>query len=211
MMKHIFKHKYIYSTFLLFIFFLLNPLNVFCAGDSLLSSDSFSSYYDTHNMKDIDATLSELNRQMIKLKGRLLLFGEGIVYSISQGAPVQINLNTYFPHGDFVPKKIAVYIDGFKLNIPGSTSLAKAKDMIFNGPIVPGKHSVEVYVLLQTSGFLGIGEGKNYNFTATGTLDARPGVFTHLDIVCIDTGKGDTPARTSVKFEQSVRQPPGIK
>jgi len=161
-------------------------------------------------MDNINASIANLNRELLRLKGRLLLFGEGIVYSLSKGAPVQINISTYFPHGDLVPKKISVYVDGFKLPLKKNGSLASIKDTLFSGALVPGRHSVEVYILFHTSGFLGIGRGKDYNFTASGVLDAKPGMLTHLNIVCLDTGKGNTPERPRVNFEQSFRKPPGI-
>ncbi|MCL4557958.1 MAG: hypothetical protein M1491_04910 [Deltaproteobacteria bacterium] len=178
---------------------------------SLLSDDRFTSYYNENKVGDIDASLSELNRQMLAMKGRLLLFGEGIVYSLSQGAPVQITLDTSFPHNDLVPEKVSVYVDGFKLSVPHTGSLSNAKDVLFNGALVPGKHNIEVYMLLKTSGLFGIGTGKDYNFTASGVLDARPDMMTHLDLVCIDTGKGDIPERPNIKFEQSFRAPSGVK
>ncbi len=184
------------------------------AGDrkkSLLSDDRFTSYYNKNNVGDIDASLSELNRQMLAMKGRLLLFGEGIVYSLSQGAPVQIALDTSFPHNDLVPEKISVYVDGFKLPPLHEGSLSNTKEVLFNGALVPGKHSVEVYMMLQTSGLFGLGTGKNFNVSVSGVLDAKPDMMTHLDLLCFDKGKGDIPERPGVKFQQSFRAPPGIQ
>ena len=184
-------------------------------------SSSSSAAVDRTSLGDHQALLTSFHSRIDEIEGRIAV-SEGLVATLKENALGSVIARTYavIEHrnemGSGFELESAVYtLDGgtifTKENVDGTLDAQRAFEL-YNGPITPGQHTIEVSLLFRgkSAGVFTYLEGYKYKINSKYALDVPEGKSTRLAIVAYerDDITMETEDRLSVRYDVEIGSGP---
>ncbi len=193
--------------FFMLNFLLLGSFPVHAEEEVKTSEDSFNI-----KIKSLEERVNELKEKIFRSKARLMLLRETVLDGVISGAKANITHRNEMG-GVFVLEQVAYSLDGSsifsKVDVDGD--LANREEFeVFNGNIVPGNHSISVYLVYRGHGYgiFSYLSGYKFRIRSSYSFTAEEGKLTSVKIVGFEKGgiTTDLKDRPSVRFDVDVKK-----
>tara|TARA_B100001093_G_scaffold56577_1_gene47874 strand:- start:78 stop:770 length:693 start_codon:yes stop_codon:yes gene_type:complete len=178
------------------------------------ASTPSSSADDAYKVKlnDLQGRVNELKEKIFRTKTRLAILKESILSTSIAGAEAQL-IHRNEMGASFNLEKIIYSLDGtpIKTKIDKEGDLADQKEIqIFDGPIVPGNHTISVVMIYRGNGFGIFSYLRGYVFTlrSSHTFHAEEGKRVQVKIIGYEKGGMTTDLRDKpdIRFERTLAE-----
>ena len=156
--------------------------------------------------------MNELKEKIFRTKTRLAILKESILSTSIAGAEAQL-IHRNEMGSSFNLEKIIYSLDGspIKTKIDQNGDLADQKELqIFDGPIVPGNHTVSVVMIYRGNGFGIFSYLRGYVFTlrSSHTFVAEEGKRVRVKVIGYEKGGMTTDLRDKpdIRFERTLAE-----
>lgn len=161
-------------------------------------------------IKDLETRVNELKEKIFRSKTRLAILKESVLASSIAGAEAQI-VHRNEMGSTFRLEKVVYSLDGApifsRVDVDGDLD-GQEEVEIFNGPIVPGNHTVSVVMVYRGHGFGIFSYLSGYQFTLrdSHTFRAEEGKRLRLKVVAFERGgiTTDLKDRPYIRFEPQI-------
>jgi hypothetical protein len=160
----------------------------------------------TVRLRDLEDRINRLKEQIFRSKARLSLLAETVLDRKIAGAKATISFRNEMG-SSFKLNKATVLLDGgpiFNKSDEGGNLADREVIDLFDGPVMPGDHTVSVVLLYQGHGYGIFSYLKGYSFKtrSSRTFTVSEGKAIKLDIVGYEKGGVTTPLeeRPAVRF-----------
>ncbi|MGC6416624.1 MAG: dihydrolipoamide acetyltransferase [Bradymonadia bacterium] len=179
-------------------------------GLSKASANADKAYESKLN--DLQGRVNELKEKIFRTKTRLAILKESILSTSIAGAEAQL-IHRNEMGSSFNLEKIIYSLDGspIKTKIDQNGDLADQKELqIFDGPIVPGNHTVSVVMIYRGNGFGIFSYLRGYVFTlrSSHTFVAEEGKRVRVKVIGYEKGGMTTDLRDKpdIRFERTLAE-----
>ena len=179
-------------------------------GLSQASANADKAYESKLN--DLQGRVNELKEKIFRTKTRLAILKESILSTSIAGAEAQL-IHRNEMGSSFNLEKIIYSLDGspIKTKIDQNGDLADQKELqIFDGPIVPGNHTVSVVMIYRGNGFGIFSYLRGYVFTlrSSHTFVAEEGKRVRVKVIGYEKGGMTTDLRDKpdIRFERTLAE-----
>ena len=163
-------------------------------------------------LNDLQGRVNELKEKIFRTKTRLAILKESILSTSIAGAEAQL-IHRNEMGSSFNLEKIIYSLDGspIKTKIDQNGDLADQKELqIFDGPIVPGNHTVSVVMIYRGNGFGIFSYLRGYVFTlrSSHTFVAEEGKRVRVKVIGYEKGGMTTDLRDKpdIRFERTLAE-----
>jgi hypothetical protein len=170
---------------------------------------------DAYRMKitDLQGRVDELKEKIFRTKTRLAILKESILSTTIAGAEARL-VHRNEMGSSFNLEKVIYSLDGTPIfsKVDADGDLGDQKELqIFDGPIVPGNHTVSVVMVYRGNGFGIFSYLRGYVFTlrSSHTFHAEEGKRIQVKIVGYEKGgiSTDLKDRPDIRFENVLSNP----
>ena len=179
-------------------------------GLSKASANADKAYESKLN--DLQGRVNELKEKIFRTKTRLAILKESILSTSIAGAEAQL-IHRNEMGSSFNLEKIIYSLDGspIKTKIDQNGDLADQRELqIFDGPIVPGNHTVSVVMIYRGNGFGIFSYLRGYVFTlrSSHTFVAEEGKRVRVKVIGYEKGGMTTDLRDKpdIRFERTLAE-----
>ncbi|MEE2757521.1 MAG: dihydrolipoamide acetyltransferase [Myxococcota bacterium] len=181
-------------------------------GNTALSTPSSADDAYKVKLNDLQGRVNELKEKIFRTKTRLAILKESILSTSIAGAEAQL-IHRNEMGASFNLEKIIYSLDGtpIKTKIDKDGDLADQKEIqIFDGPIVPGNHTISVVMIYRGNGFGIFSYLRGYVFTlrSSHTFHAEEGKRVQVKIIGYEKGGMTTDLRDKpdIRFERTLAE-----
>lgn len=167
---------------------------------------------DAYNLKitELEGRVNELKENIFRTKTRLAILKETVLSSTIAGAEARL-IHRNEMGASFTLEKVIYSLDGTPIfsKIDSDGDLDDQKELIiFNGPIVPGNHTVSAVMVYRGNGFGIFSYLRGYVFTlrSSHTFHADEGKRIEVKVVGFEKGgiTTDLKDRPDIRFEDAL-------
>ena len=161
-------------------------------------------------LRGLEEKVNELKEKVFRSKARLVLLQEAVLHGSVTGAyALLVHKNTM--GSSFKLEYASYHLDGQPIYQPTDTTELekKAEFPIFNGAIVPGQHTVSVYLAYRgASSVFAYWQGYQFKIKSSFTFHYEEGKITQIKIVGYEKGGVtiDLKDRPAVRFDVDVQK-----
>jgi hypothetical protein len=172
---------------------------------------------DAYRLKlnDLQVRVNELKEKIFRTKTRLAILKESILSTSIAGAEARL-VHRNEMGASFNLEKVIYSLDGTPIfsKIDRDGDLDGQKELqIFDGPIVPGNHTVSVVMIYRGNGFGIFSYLRGYVFTlrSSHTFNAEEGKRVNVKVAGFEKGgmTTDLKDRPDIRFETALVEPGG--
>ena len=163
-------------------------------------------------LNDLQGRVNELKEKIFRTKTRLAILKESILSTSIAGAEAQL-IHRNEMGASFNLEKIIYSLDGtpIKTKLDKDGDLADQREIqIFDGPIVPGNHTISVVMIYRGNGFGIFSYLRGYVFTlrSSHTFHAEEGKRVQVKIIGYEKGGMTTDLRDKpdIRFERTLAE-----
>jgi len=180
--------------------------------DPKAEATSAESGQDAYNLKitELEGRVNELKENIFRTKTRLAILKETVLSSTIAGAEARL-IHRNEMGASFTLEKVIYSLDGTPIfsKIDSDGDLDDQKELIiFNGPIVPGNHTVSAVMVYRGNGFGIFSYLRGYVFTlrSSHTFHADEGKRIEVKVVGFEKGgiTTDLKDRPDIRFEDAL-------
>jgi len=161
-------------------------------------------------LRDLEDRVNRLKEQIFRSKARLSLLAETVLDRKIAGARSRIVFRNEMG-GSFRLQKATFLLDGgpvFNKSDEGGSLAEKKSIDLFDGPVMPGDHTLNVVLNYQGNGYGVFSYLKGYAFKtrSTHTFTVAEGKLMSLDIIGFEKGGATTPLeeRPAIRYMEKV-------
>ena len=161
-------------------------------------------------LRGLEEKVNELKEKVFSSKARLVLLQEAVLHGSVTGAyALLMHKNTM--GGAYKLEYASYHLDGQPIYQPTDTTELekKAEFPIFNGAIVPGSHTVSVYLVYRgASNVFAYWQGYQFKIKSSFTFHFEEGKITNIKVVGYEKGgvTVDMKDRPAVRFDVDVQK-----
>jgi hypothetical protein len=180
--------------------------------DPKAEAEAAQSGQDAYNLKitELEGRVNELKENIFRTKTRLAILKETVLSSTIAGAEARL-IHRNEMGASFTLEKVIYSLDGTPIfsKIDSDGDLDDQKELIiFNGPIVPGNHTVAAVMVYRGNGFGIFSYLRGYVFTlrSSHTFHADEGKRIEVKVVGFEKGgiTTDLKDRPDIRFEDAL-------
>lgn len=176
------------------------------AAPTVADSKSMEKGTYTVRLRDLEERVNRLKEQIFRSKARLSLLAETVLEKKIAGAQADISFRNEMG-GSFRLYKATLLLDGGPIytQTDDAGSLSKRQKIdLFEGPVSPGDHTLEVVLQYKGHGYGIFSYLKGYTFKikSSYTFTVNEGKAIHLEVIGFEKGGATTPLeeRPAVRY-----------
>ncbi len=155
-------------------------------------------------LQDLQRQLALLRERVIETKSRIITYGERVSKGFTAGTRVLVR-NENALGEDFVIDSVTYFLDGHQIySKKFAGDKAALDDVIYKGSILPGKHKIDMEVVVHgDEGMFDFGHGARLKLTTSEYFTANEGKQLNLSVRLFDKGGTFTSIqnRPGISFE----------
>lgn len=164
----------------------------------------------TVRLRDLEDRINRLKEQIFRTKARLNLLAESVLDRKIAGAKAQITFRNEMT-GAFRLEKATFLLDGgpvFNKTDEGGSLADREEIRIFDGPVMPGEHTLSVVLIYRGHGYGVFSYLRGYTFKtrSSHSFSVGAGKLLTMAVVGYEKGNAMTPIeeRPDVRYSQQV-------